>query len=192
MKNTALHQGTWLHRAWASSVSTCDATCKTNRSLSGSFSPNDNIALFADQYQVLQLFILPPGCSFSIQLHVAESTAMRLSLSDDPDDQVGLSFPLCLRSPLISLLFFLFLYCTVQLVGHELTLLLKYFFLIALQVAYSPTNGQCISDLQSQMWSMVLSKSGHRQTFPFLLHSHFRGLKRTAKTPTFQAAASFP
>ncbi|XP_077509984.1 DNA polymerase zeta subunit 2 isoform X1 [Amblyomma americanum] len=32
----------------------------------------------------------PQGCSFSIQLHVAESTAMRLSLSDDPDDQ---SFP---------------------------------------------------------------------------------------------------
>ncbi|XP_029829140.2 mitotic spindle assembly checkpoint protein MAD2B isoform X1 [Ixodes scapularis] len=32
----------------------------------------------------------PEGCSFSIQLHVAESTAMRLSLSDDPDDQ---SFP---------------------------------------------------------------------------------------------------
>uniref|UniRef100_A0A090XCQ1 Putative mitotic spindle checkpoint protein n=1 Tax=Ixodes ricinus TaxID=34613 RepID=A0A090XCQ1_IXORI len=30
------------------------------------------------------------GCSFNIQLHVAESTAMRLSLSDDPDDQ---SFP---------------------------------------------------------------------------------------------------
>lgn len=32
----------------------------------------------------------PRGCSFNIQLHVAESTAMRLSLSDDPDDQ---SFP---------------------------------------------------------------------------------------------------
>ncbi|CAN7985528.1 unnamed protein product, partial [Ixodes hexagonus] len=30
------------------------------------------------------------SCSFSIQLHVAESTAMRLSLSDDADDQ---SFP---------------------------------------------------------------------------------------------------
>lgn len=32
----------------------------------------------------------PEGCSFSIQLHVAESTAMRLSLSEDLDDQ---SFP---------------------------------------------------------------------------------------------------